>query len=181
MEGLRKFNVREILVSIVLIALGIIIIVNPETVLGIVVKVLSAGVILDGVWHIFKFFRQTREEKALSLALVQGVAEIFLGIVAIIKSDWVISIIYVVIGLWIAIESILKIQMSLFIRDTLGKWTVALITAILGLIVGILIIANPLMASEYVTVIIGTTMILAEIPNLLVSAYMAIKLKKVDK
>ena len=177
MEELRKFNLRTIIFSIVLIALGIIIIVNPNGVLSVVIKILGIGVILDGVWHAIKFFSEAEEDRALSPLLVQGVGEIFLGIIAIANSLWVISILYIVIGFCIVMESIFKIQMTVYLKNTVANWWVPLVIAVIGLIVGIFVIAHPLTTSDYINTAIGITIIIAEIPSLIDSIYLARKLK----
>jgi len=177
MEEIKKFNIRSIITSIVLILLGVAIIANPNAILSILIKILGAGVILDGIWHIFQFINETWEEKAISIKLVQGLGEIFLGIMAMLHSTWVISILYVIIGLWIAMESILKLQMCILLKNETINKKIPLIVSILGIIIGIFIIANPLIASKYVNVMIGITVIIAELPNLVESIYLAIKLK----
>lgn len=177
MEEVKRFNIRSILVSVVLIALGIAIIANPNAVLSVVVKILAIGVILDGAWHIIEFIKQDYEERALSIKLVQGLGEIFIGIMAISYSSWVISIIYIIIGLWITMESILKIQMNVLLKDVFKNRLAPLLISIIGLLIGIFIIANPLIASEYINIMIGITMIIAELLNLIESIYLAIKLK----
>lgn len=177
MEEIRKFNIRSIITSIVLMLLGVAIIVNPNAILSIIVKILGVGIILDGFWHIFQFTNETWEEKAISIKLVQGLGEIFLGIMAIIHSTWVISVLYIIIGLWISMESILKLQMCILLKNEIINKKIPLIISILGIIIGIFIIANPLIASKYINIMMGVTIILAELPNLIESIYLAIKLK----
>jgi len=177
MDQIKRFNIRSIITSIVLILLGIAIIVNPNAILSIIVKILGVGIILDGVWHIFQFTNETWEEKAISIKLVQGLGEIFLGIMAIIHSTWVISVLYIIIGLWISMESILKLQMCILLKNEIINKKIPLIISILGIIIGIFIIANPLIASKYINIMMGVTIIVAELPNLIESIYLAIKLK----
>ena len=177
MEEIRKFNIRSIITSVVLILLGIAIITNPNAILSIIVKIIGIGIVLDGFWHIFQFVNESWEEKAISIKLVQGLGEIFLGIMAIIHSVWVISVLYIIIGLWIAMESILKLQMCILLKNEIINKKIPLIISILGMIIGIFIIANPLIASKYINIMMGVTIIVAELPNLIESIYLAIKLK----
>lgn len=177
MEEVRRFNIRSIIASLVLIVLGVAIITNPNAILSVLIKILGIGVIVDGIWHIIQFMDETSEQKALSIKLVQGLGEILLGIMAIIHSVWVISVLYIIIGLWIAMESILKIQMSILLKDVFTNRKIPLIVSIIGLLIGIFIIANPLIASEYINIMIGVTIIIAELPNLIESIYLEMKLK----
>lgn len=177
MEEVKRFNIRSIIISIVLILLGVAIIANPNAILSVVVKILGIGVILDGAWHILQFINETTEEKALSIKLVQGLGEIFLGIMAMSYSSWVISVIYIIIGLWITMENILKIQMNVLLKNVFSNRLAPLLISIIGMLIGIFIIANPLIASEYINIMIGITMIIAELLNLIESIYLAIKLK----
>lgn len=177
MEEIKKFNIRSIITSLVLILLGIAIIVNPNKILSIIIKIIGVGIILDGAWHILEFINQTFEEKALSFKLVQGLGEIFLGIMAIINSTWVISVLYILIGLFITMESILKMQMNILLKNEIINKKLPIIIAAIGIIIGIFIIANPLIASKYINTMVGITVIIAELPNLIESIYLAIKIK----
>ena len=177
MEEIRRFNIRSIVTSVVLILLGIAIIANPNAILSVIVIILGIGIILDGLWHIFQFINESWEEKAISIKLVQGLGEIFLAVMAIIHSIWVISVLYIIIGLWIAMESILKLQMCILLKNEIINKKIPLIISILGIVIGIFVIANPLVASKYVNIMIGVTVIIAELPNLIESIYLTIKLK----
>ena len=177
MEEIRKFNIRSIITSVILILLAIAIIINPNAILSIIVKIIGIGVILDGFWHIFQFVNESWEEKALSIKLVQGLGEIFLGIMGIINSTWVISVLYMLIGLWLIMESILKAQMCILIKNETINKKIPLIVSILGVLIGIFVIANPLITSKYLNIMIGITIIIAELPNLIQSIYLSIKLK----
>ena len=176
MEEIRKFNIRSIITSLVLILLGVAIIINPNKILSIIIKIIGIGIVLDGAWHIIEFINQSFEEKALSFKLVQGIGEIFLGVMAIINSTWVISILYILIGLFITMESILKMQMCILLKNDIVNKKLPIIIALLGIVIGIFIIANPLIASKYINTLVGITVIVAEVPNLIESIYLAYKL-----
>lgn len=177
MEEIRRINIRSIITSIILILLGVAIITNPNAILSVIVIILGVVIILDGIWRIIQFSNETWEEKGTSIKLVQGLGEIFIGITAIVNSTWVISVLYIIIGLWISMESILKLQMCILLKNEIINKKIPLIISILGIIIGIFIIANPLIASKYINIMMGWTIIVAELPNLIESIYLAVKLK----
>ena len=72
-DSIFKFSIRSVIISIVILALGIGIINNPETILITIIKILGGVSIIYGIWHCYKFAKQEKAEQVFSLNLVMGV------------------------------------------------------------------------------------------------------------
>lgn len=180
-EIFKKYTIRSIIISALLIALAIILILNPIKLLNTIMIILGVIVIVDGIWHIVSYFNEPAEFKAFSFELLEGIAEIVLGFIFILNPQWVVSIIYLLVGIWIIFESIVKIQMSLNLKDVVDSWKVMVLVSILSIIFGIFIISHPFVATEVLSIICGITLLIAEIINLVESIYISVKMKTLTK
>lgn len=174
----KKYTMRSIIISTLLILLAIVLILNPIQLLNTIMIILGVIVIVDGIWHIVSYFNEPAEFKAFSFELLEGIAEIVLGFIFILNPQWVISIIYLLIGIWIIFESIIKLQMSINLKDVVDNWKIMVFVSILSILFGIFIIAHPFIATEVLSMICGIVLLIAEILNLFESIYITIKMRK---
>ena len=107
---LENYSKRTIITSISLIILSILIIVNPDTFVKTIIKIIGFLCILDGVYHIISYINKPNILKTFSYDLTIGLGEIILGFIFIIHSSFIISFIYLIFGLFILIQSIIKLQ-----------------------------------------------------------------------
>jgi uncharacterized membrane protein HdeD (DUF308 family) len=176
-EMIKKYTIRSIIISLALIALAIILIFNPIKLLNTIMIILGVVVIADGIWHIISYFNEPAEFKAFSFELLEGIAEIVLGFIFIFNPSWVISIIYLLIGIWIIFESIIKVQMSLNLKDIIENWKLMIVVSVISILFGIFIIAHPFITTAILSVICGVALLIAEIINLIESIYICVKMK----
>lgn len=177
-ELFKKYTRRSIVISLLLILLAIILILNPIQFLNTIMIILGVLVAVDGIWHIISYFNEPAEFKAFSFELLEGVVEIVLGFIFILNPQWVISIIYLLIGIWIIFESVVKLQMSINLKDIIENWKIMVFVSTLSILFGIFIIAHPFIATSILTMICGIVLLVAEIINLLEAIYITIKMRK---
>ena len=125
----NKLTIRSILISIILIAVGFLLITNPEKVLTIAVIVAGIALIVDAIIHILVYMGESPEIRTMSSEFLIGVIEFILGIIFIINQEKVISIFYILIGVWLIVESIQKIQMAINLKDYISNWALTIIVA----------------------------------------------------
>lgn len=177
----KKLAIRSILVSIILIGLAVLLITNPEKVLTIAVIVAGVVMIVNGIMHIIVYMGQRAEIRATSSELIIGVAQCAIGVLFIIYQSKVISVFYILVGVWLLIESLQKFQMVLNLRDYISNWALTVVVAIIDLILGILVIAHPYDTGTSVTQITGIILAVSEGFNLIESIYTLFKVKKIGK
>ena len=180
MNFVSKFNIRSMIISLVLIVVSILIIANPETVLPVIIILLGIGIMIDGIWHAVQFARTPDNMKTYSFDLVQGLAELIFGIIFVSNQAFIISIIYLIIGIWIVFESAMKIQIVLTQKDLIPNWFPVVVLSGITIVAGLIIIAHPLIASTTVTLLIGIALLISEVLNLADSIYLSIKLKDLN-
>ncbi len=179
MEDLfKKYTIRSIIISILLILLAIVLICNPSQLLNTIMIILGIMVVVDGIWHIISYFNEPVEFKAFSFELLEGIAEIVLGFIFISNPAKVFELIYLLIGIWIIFESIVKLQMSFNLKDFVENWKIMVIVSILSILLGIFIIAHPFVAANVLYTICGIVLLVTEILNLIEAIYINIKIRK---
>ena len=185
MESLKKVfkkqTIRSIIISVVLILLAIMIITNPDTVLNTVVVVAGVAILIDGIAHIVMYFQKSVELRTLSLEFILGIAECVLGIYFIANTAAIISIHYIIFGIWIIVESILKIQTVINLREYLSSSVLTIIVSLIDLLLGIFVILHPYDVSTSVAIATGIVLLISEILNLGESIYTMIQIRKIEK
>jgi len=175
-EYIKRFEKRTIISSIIMILVSILLIAKPETMLNTVVTVFGIGMLLDGIFSIVLYIATDKEQKVYSNALAEGILGILISILILIKKDFVISIIPILVGIWIIIKSITKIQLSLNVK-TVDEKSWILLSALITLVIGIIIIVNPFDTMVSVVMFAGILLLVTGVIDIVESICMLIKLK----
>lgn len=177
-EYIKKYEKRSIIGSIIMCLIAILLIAKPETMLNTVITLFGIGMLLDGIFSIILYIVTDKEQKIFSNALAEGILGILISVLILIKKDFVISIIPVIVGIWIIIKSITKIQLSLNIRSVDEKsWILLLLSSLITLVIGIIILVNPFDTMVSVTMIAGILLLVTGVIDIVESICMMRKLK----
>ena len=161
-----KYSARSILVSLFLLFLGIVIMIKADSILFWVIKIIGAVLLIDSVIRFIGFLRLDAEERSINFDIVRSLVEAVLGLVAIINSSSVVTLLYIFAGILVIIEGILHLQFVLSQRRILDHWIPNFIISIFSVVVGVFIIANPLMTGKYVNMFIGIEIIVTALISL---------------
>ena len=101
-----------------------------------------------------------------------GILLVILGLIILLNQPLFISILPIMIGLWIFIKSIMKLQLAINLKSAVAeRWGLLLVSSILMAILGVLIIVNPFEAIFTLTRFVGIMMLVAEVINICESVY----------
>lgn len=140
---LKKQGIVTIIAAVVFAILGIIMIANPEGVTQIITTVLSIAIIAIGLIKVITYFAVKGGNDFYNYELVYGIITILIGIAIMVFSNTFVAIIRVGIGIWITYTALMRIQLSLKLKNIgLSYWIAVLILAIITLIAGIYVIFN---------------------------------------
>lgn len=154
-EILKKKGITSIIVSLIFAILGIIMISNPEGTTQTITIILGITILLIGIGQIINYFVFKGNTSFYNYELMYGIVAVLISIAMFVYSDVFSTIFRVFIGIWISYEAIMKIGISLKLRNIgVSSWLLMLILAILTLIAGIYIICNKS------TIIIATAIIM---------------------
>ncbi len=166
----KKFNemIRSSLItSIILLLVGLLLIVKPEEVLSLISIIIGIGILIIGIFGLLNYIRDLQEDHSMSLDIIYGIICIIVGSVLIINTKIVGSILPIVLGIWMVINSVIKAQYTLLLKENgNSKWKITLIFSIFTLICGILFIFNPFKGAAFITQIIGIIVVVYAIMDI---------------
>ena len=174
MNYMKKSERSIMIISILFIVLGIILIAKPEFSLIAICRLFGIIILVPGIIQLANFLRKPTEENIFGLDLVFGLFFILLGIFMLIAPKAVVSAFPLMIVIVIIIDSILRLQLSINLkRISYDRWWVHLCFAILTGVLGVLLVFNPFAGSVILTRIIGITLTISGIVNLIGIAHIS--------
>ena len=172
-DYIKRYSKYTVLLSLVLIIMSIFLIAKPEEFLNTIMILIGILLIVSGIIQIISYFSSPKELKAFSLKLLLGFISIILGIIVIVNTSLINTILTGIIGAWIIIQSIIKLQIAINLKEMANNnWKAVVILSILTLILGIIIIFNPFGAIIAIGRISGITLLVSECINLFESIFM---------
>lgn len=178
-EFVRKYEKNSMFVSILMLILSLFLIFMPIKSVVAIIWIFSIFVIVDGIIHIVSYCKTTPENRLINFEFAEGIMEILSGVLMLISADYLVIFLPILLGVWMIVKSIIKMQMAINFKDIEGSnWVVILICSIITLLLGIFIIANPFPTVLAVTIsVLGIALAVYEIINIVESAYTMSKLK----
>lgn len=150
MKARSKFGWIELILGILLIALGVLTMMRPSTALATFVILYGIVAIVTGIADIVIYVRlERRTGFAQGMTLVSGILSILAGILLLMNvgaGTWVISIIFAV---WFIMHCVNRLANLPWIRAVsgTGMYWFSLILNVIGLLLGIMMLFDPLWAA----------------------------------
>lgn len=142
----KKMCLTSIITSFGFGVLGLVIAYNPNTTFQVISYVLAGILIAYGVIKILEYFKMKDINSVYSAGLSFGVIAVLFGIVVIVCSDMIETMIRVLIGIWIVYSGIMRLGVAIKIHNfNLDNriWIPVLFIALVMILCGIYIIASP--------------------------------------
>ncbi len=139
----KKSGWIAILEAIIFAVLGMVLIWNPEGIIKWISYILGAIFIVVGVFKTFNYVKSKGKYDLYNHELVYGLMAVVIGIVTIVYSGTIASILRIIIGIWIIYTALIRVSSSLKLRTAgIKAWTYCLGLAIIMFIGGLYIILN---------------------------------------
>lgn len=179
---LRYVKNGMLLLSIAFIALGLLLLVMPQTSLLWICYAFGAVVLITGVVCLVQYARLRGSGFAAPFFLVAGVSTAALGIFSLARPEVVASFLPVVFGLFILIDGCSRIGTAVELaRRKADKWWMMLLFSVLSVALGILLLVNPFGAAVSVVMLCGVLLIIEGVVNLSCVVYTAMELRTLDR
>lgn len=178
-KGLSSWD--WIISSILEVALGIILILKPQEFTELIFNIFGIVLIIVGIVNALKYFRTEKEIAIFEHSLTSGIIMILIGTIIIIAKTTLIEWVTIIYGIVILISGIRKVQLTAdLIRINEHIWPIACIEAVISVVLGALIIANPFTAVKTLWMFIGISIIINGILDGITAGYMFAVKKKVE-
>lgn len=179
MSFLKKLKWNSIVTSILFIILGLILIIAPDTTARTICYLGGGALIVMGIVSLINYFMHQEVTVSYSENLIMGIAELIIGLFIVVKADLVISIIPFLLGVFVTVSGIGKLQNALaFHRMSNENNTVLVVIAVLNIILGVVLMWNPFTAATVAFVVIGIGLVYSGVTDLISTCYLAKEVKK---
>lgn len=157
-----------IIISILLCVLGIVLIAVPDFSVTLLC-VLGGGIMmLFGLVKIIGYYSKDLYRLAFQFDLAFGILFVVLGFILIIRTDAMVNLICIVMGICVLADALLKIQISIDSRAFgIKKWWLILAMAILTGVAGFLLIFRPSESIQIIMILFGIVLITEGVLNLI--------------
>lgn len=153
-EGIKKIFTTSMITSFVFVIIGIILFIEPQVTLNLISYIIGGIILLNGIINIVKYFTN-KIRVFYDFGLIYGILSTIIGFMFIFNPEFLASVIPLVLGIWIIINSIIKLQVSLNLKVKSSQWFTTFIISLLNLLLGILFVFNPFSGAVVITKIIG--------------------------
>ena len=179
-DYIKKYEGCSIIVSILMICLSLFLMFKPLESLEVFTVIFAIIILLSGLGYLISYFTISKESRLFSIDLLLGLVTIISGIMLLVYKKDVINVFSIILGIWIIISNLFKLQLSINLSLFLDNAYLGLVLiTILMIVFGLLLIINPFASFMTITVTAGTLLLITEVINLIESIYVIIKLNKV--
>lgn len=151
---LKSIRNSLILSSLLYIVLGVVLLVMPELSLGFACLLIGGAVLVYGVVRLAAYLRGG--ENADKLDLVLGVLLILLGLCLLIWIRFLLTLVPMVLGIYILVDSLGSIKRSLDMKALgFSQWWISCLVAAALAVCGLVMVLNPFGTIEGLVMFVG--------------------------
>ncbi len=164
---IRKNYKSGIVSSIILFIFGLLLLLKSEETIVTISYVVGSVIIAMGALAFINYFTG-KDNKVLGIAY--GIISVVLGVIIISNPVAIASIIPIIIGVGIILNSAMKLQYALELKKLSSEmWKTTFIVALISTICGVIILFNPFQGAVLITQVIGIFLILYSIIDIICS------------
>lgn len=155
---LKKFNKYiniSIIISLLYLLVGGLVVFYPTTSIKVIAIIIACLLIIGGIFLIADYGISIFWVNLTSI----GILSIIMGIILLLYPDILVILIPIFTGVYIIVNSIVDIQLSLALKKCgYSMWLLSIILSILTILCGIIIILNPQSSAFALTTLFGILM-----------------------
>ena len=148
-DSLKKLKTSYNWISFGYVVLGLVFLFWPELSLMTLCYAFGILTIVYGIVHLIGYFVRDRLISVFRYDLVIGIIAVALGIMMLIRPQYIVSILPILLGIFIILSSIMKIQNAIDLkRVDYPRWWLILVFALISIALGAILIWNPFAAAS---------------------------------
>lgn len=159
---MKKDNLKEIILYIGLLLVGLCLTIWAEKVTNLVSILLGSTLIIYGAFVFINYFKNNNHDFDNSLTFIYGIITLVIGIILVCKVDLLKELVSLIIGVYILLSSIIKLKYSYNLKN---KNTT--IISIIGLIIGIMCILGKFLIPDIIVTFIGIMLIIYSLTSII--------------
>lgn len=165
---IRMAKIGYIIISVLLCILGVALITVPDFSASLFCRIGGILLILFGIVKIIGYFSKDIYRLAFQYDLAFGILVIALGVILLFRTNIMMNVICVFLGICILADALLKIQISIDSKTFgLRKWWLILAAAVITGVAGFLMVLRPTESIRVLMILLGAGLFLEGILNLI--------------
>ena len=174
MKKRKNPDLYVLLLSAIYVALGLVLIIWPETSAMTICRAVGGVIILGGLFYILSYFTRNHYGSVIGPSLAVGLVLVVLGVFVLVRAEAILKAMPFIFGVLLLFDSATKIQTALDLRR-LGalRWTAPLAIGAVTAALGLILIWNPFSAVVALNIFIGVCLVVGAVANLTSSLLLA--------
>lgn len=166
-DFMQELKLNFILTALFCIVCGVVLFVWPDVSARIVCMVLGAILVLMGAVYLVSFFSSPAGSFMKQIYLLLTICFVAIGVWILLKPEFVIRLIPVIVGIIIILHGIYDLQQAVYLcRAKYSFWWLALLFAVLTVAFGGVLIWNPFEAMNIAVKFIGVFLVFDGVSDL---------------
>ena len=160
----KKSSLISLILSVLIFIIAICLVVAPVQVASNTVTILGYVLIAAGVSHCISYFLTRNEINLLNFEFAQSILSLILGFVLVFNPTGTIISIAAFVGIYLIVNSVFKIQLSLNIAaKKVNKWGVLLAAGVIELVFALLLMFMPFQTIKLLLMIVGSFLAITQL------------------
>ena len=173
----NEFLTMSLVASVVLIIVGAILLILPELSLSVMCYAIASILMVNGIIMAYNSYKV---QGGINLfdGFTWGILSIIFGAFLIFNQNIFISIVPIILGLWIILNSCFKLRVCMALDSELSS---SIIISVVTLVCGIFLLFNPIESAELLTRMVGITIMIYATLDLIETTTFKRNIKKIEK
>lgn len=160
----KKSSIISLILSVLIFIIAICLVVAPVQVASNTVTILGYVLVAAGVSHCISYFLTRNEINLLNFEFAQSILSLILGFVLVFNPTGTIISIAAFVGIYLIVNSVFKIQLSLNIATKkVNKWGVLLAAGVIELVFALLLMFMPFQTIKLLLMIVGSFLAITQL------------------
>ena len=154
--------------AIAFIVMGLVMIFFPQFTLEMLCYLIAAVLGILGIFNLIVYFTRDILKDVYRYDFVLGVMMILVAIIFVVKSELMIDLIPVIMGIIVFWNGVTKLQRSIdLFRTGYSGWVFVLIISLMSIALGVFIILQPEFIAQAVMIIIGISLVFGGVSDVI--------------
>ena len=163
---IKNYWKNSMISSILIILVSFVLLLRPFEALYVAMVFFGISIFMVGIGHIISYVFKEEEADVFNFEFFEGILCIFFGLLISYNPLLVINSINLIIGVWIVINALVRLQIALNINSDPKKQMWIIILSLVSFIFGILILSNPAGLVTAIPFLIGSFLLYSEVINI---------------
>lgn len=179
-ELTKKIFWTSVVSTMAMLIFGILLFAFTETVIKSITIGIAVIFIAIGIMPIINYFRFRSSGVSTTFSFMMGVLCIVVGLILLMNKNILSIIIPIITGIWMIINSINRTSIAMDLRDAnVSFWSITLIYSIITLVIGVLLILDPVNGGKLITKTVGIIICVYSVLDLVELILVKVKFKQV--